>query len=105
MAYKKPKFTRTGIDYNKSTDAETIEQQVERLFTNGENVEGGKEIIYTERKDGVMPAYDIRTDRWDIAIETMDKVHASHQARRESAIKAREEKEKVGETESAGDTE
>ena len=33
----------------------------------------GAPIIYTERKDGVLPAYDIRTDRWEIAQEAMAK--------------------------------
>lgn len=33
--------------------------------------------IYTEKKDGVLPEYDIRTDRFEIAIEAMDKINQS----------------------------
>lgn len=33
--------------------------------------------IYTEKKDGVQPEYDIRTDRFEIAIEAMDKINQS----------------------------
>ena len=29
--------------------------------------------IYTEKKDGVLPEYDIRTDRFEVAIDAMDK--------------------------------
>lgn len=33
--------------------------------------------IYTEKKDGVMPEYDIRTDRFEVALEAMDKINQS----------------------------
>lgn len=33
--------------------------------------------IYTEKKDGVLPEYDIRTDRFEIAVEAMDKINQS----------------------------
>ena len=33
--------------------------------------------IYTEKKDGVMPEYDIRTDRFEVAIDAMDKINQS----------------------------
>ena len=31
-------------------------------------------IIYTEKEDGVLPAYNIRTDRFDIAMDAYDKM-------------------------------
>lgn len=33
--------------------------------------------IYTEKKDGVMPENDIRTDRFEVAIEAIDKINQS----------------------------
>ena len=42
-------------------------------------------LIYTERKEGVIPAYDVRTDRFEIAIEAMGKVVKSNVAKREQA--------------------
>lgn len=33
--------------------------------------------IYTEKKDGVLPEYDIRTDRFEIAIDAIDKINQS----------------------------
>lgn len=33
--------------------------------------------IYTEKKDGVRPEYDIRTDRFEVAIDAMDKINQS----------------------------
>ena len=43
-------------------------------------------IIFTEKKDGVLPAYNIRTDRFDIALEAMDKIGKS-KAKKENAPK------------------
>ena len=31
--------------------------------------------IYTEKKDGVQPEFDIRTDRFEIAVDTVDKIN------------------------------
>ena len=39
-----------------------------------ELIEDGAPIIYTERRDGVNPAYNIRTDRWEIAQNAMEQV-------------------------------
>lgn len=51
-----------------------------RKIVNGEanNMEDGVfPTIYTEKKDGVQPEYDIRTDRFEIAIDAMDKINQS----------------------------
>ena len=31
--------------------------------------------IYTEKKDGVQPEFDIRTDRFEVAIDAVDKIN------------------------------
>lgn len=51
-----------------------------RKIISGEsnNMEDGVfPTIYTEKKDGVLPEYDIRTDRFEVAIEAMDKINQS----------------------------
>ena len=55
-------------------EGEYIEEKVRRVTENGEPIEDGAPIIYTERKDGVNPAYNIRTDRWEIAQNAMEQV-------------------------------
>ena len=55
-------------------EGEYIEKKVRRITENGEPIEDGAPIIYTERKDGVNPAYNIRTDRWEIAQDAMEQV-------------------------------
>lgn len=56
-------------------EGEFIEEKVARVVENKEPIEDGAPIIYTERKDGVIPAYNIRTDKWDIALNAMDQVN------------------------------
>lgn len=51
-----------------------------RKIINGEanNMEDGVfPTIYTEKKDGVQPEFDIRTDRFEVAIDAMDKINQS----------------------------
>ncbi len=56
-------------------EGEYIENKVQRIVESGEPIEDSAPIIYTERINGVMPAYNIRTDRWDIAQEAMQTVN------------------------------
>lgn len=88
--YKVRKADKTGLRINESYEGETIEQKIERIVNNKEPITDGAPLIYTERKNGVQPEYDIRTDRFDIAIDAMDKVAKTYKARREERIKERE---------------
>lgn len=51
-----------------------------RKIINGESSDmedGVFPTIYTEKKDGVMPEHDIRTDRFEVAIDAIDKINQS----------------------------
>lgn len=51
-----------------------------RKIINGESnsmEDGVFPTIYTEKKDGVLPEYDIRTDRFEVAINAIDKINQS----------------------------
>lgn len=84
--YKKNKANKTTITVNQAYEGETIEQKINRIVNNGEPITDGAPLIYTDRKDGVEPQYDIRTDRFEVALDAMDKVTATHQAKREMRI-------------------
>lgn len=73
---------RGSLKVNKSYEAESIEMKVKRVMANNEPIDDGAPIIYTERKDGVKAEYNVRTDRFDIAVEAMDKVAKSKVAKR-----------------------
>lgn len=96
--YKKIRLGGTLLAITKQLEGETIEEKVQRIMDNKEPIEDGAPMIYTERSEGVNPAYDIRTDRFEIAVDAMDKVNASKVAKREEAAnlkKAEEEEAKV----------
>ena len=69
---------------NNSLEGESIEAKVCRIVNNGEPISDGAPLIYTERKDGVKDEYNIRTDRFDIALKAMDYVTASNRAKRDN---------------------
>ncbi len=89
--YNKP--TETTIALNQSYEGETIEQKVDRIVNNAEPISDGAPLIYTERKDGVMPEYDIRTDRWELAVDAMTHVSKTELAKREARIVEMNKKE------------
>jgi hypothetical protein len=81
--YKTPIFSKTNIKRNESTEGETIEQKVQRVTVNKEPIKDGAPLIYTERKEGVKASHNIRTDRFEIAVEAMDVVSKTVRAKRE----------------------
>lgn len=74
MKYPKKYTTPVLSEYKEVEliEGERIEEKVRRLMDEKSPINDGAPIIYTERKDGVLPAYDIRTDRWDIAQKAME---------------------------------
>lgn len=60
---------------------ECIEKKVQRIIDENEPIEDGAPIIFQERGDGVKPEFNIRTDRWEIAINAMDKVSTEELSR------------------------
>ena len=44
-------------------EGEQIEEKVNRIVNNNKPITDGAPIIFTEKKDGVLPEYNPRTDR------------------------------------------
>lgn len=74
MNYKPNKINRGSARVAKALDGERIETKVARIVEDKEPVSDTAEIIYTERSKGVLPDYDIRTDKWEVAVGAMDAV-------------------------------
>lgn len=58
-----------------SYEGETIESKIARVTESNEPIDDGAPIIYTAKKDGVKPEYNIRADKWEIAQNAMDSVN------------------------------
>lgn len=78
------------LEVNQCVEGETLETKIERILNNNEPITDSAPQIYTDRKDGVLPEYNIRTDRFEIAIEAMDKVNKTYRAKRQELILERE---------------
>lgn len=64
---------------NLTYQAEPREVKLRKII-NGESndmEDGVFPTIYTEKKDGVQPEFDIRTDRFEVAIDAIDKINQS----------------------------
>lgn len=64
---------------NLTYEAEPREVKLRKIISGeSSNMEDGIfPTIYTEKKDGVLPEYDIRTDRFEVAIDAIDKINQS----------------------------
>ena len=89
----------TLIQRNTSTVGEYIEIKIERIVTQNEPIEDGAPLIYTEKSDGVLPEYDIRSDKFDIAIDAMDKANKGRKMQSVGKPKEEPKEEPKGATE------
>ena len=65
---------RTQIYLENTYEAEGLEQKLRKITETKEPIEAVWPEYYTNKKDGVDPATDIRTDRFEVAREAMEKV-------------------------------
>lgn len=76
-------------------EGEEIENKVRRIVNNKEPISDGAPIIFTMKADGVQPQYNIRTDRWDIALDAMDNVARAKIAKSKQSGKSAEQTKAV----------
>lgn len=84
--YKKNLIKKSELKGVQSYQGGSIEGKVRRILSNKEPIKDGAPLIYTERKDGVQPSYNIRTDRFEVAVDAMDRVTRSHLAKRAGKV-------------------
>ena len=81
--YTRIKGAKTTLRANKSYVGETIEEKVRRIMSNKEPIKDGAPLVYTDRSEGVVADYNIRTDRWELAVHATDAIAKSHLAKRQ----------------------
>lgn len=65
-----------GIVKNDSYEAEPLEVKLRKATEEKKPIEAVAPMIYTEKSKGVIPEYDIRTDRFEIAQTAMEKLNS-----------------------------
>ena len=98
--YHNPISNIEGVELK---EGETIETKVRRIVEEKEPISDTAPIIYTNRDDGVIAGYNIRTDRFDVALSAMDTVNKAKIATRNGKNKV-EESDSNKEIESNTDT-
>lgn len=102
--YKKVTPPKTTLRVNTAKQGEPIEQKVHRIVNNKEPIKDQAPLNYTERKDGINPDFDVRTDKWERALEAMDAVNKSKLTQRKSLGEiAKDNMEKEKQTEKPKD--
>lgn len=86
MKYSKPSKNNGRLKSIEIYEGESIETKCARILQNKEPITDTAPIIYTAKEDGILPAYNIRTDRFDIAMDAYDKITRSS-AKKEQAVK------------------
>lgn len=81
--YSPNKPLKTSLKAQRVREGETIERKLERMMKNGADLSDSVQEIFTERKDGVLPETDIRSDRHEIAVEAADKMSQLHLTKRD----------------------
>ena len=94
-----PKPVKTNYEYQ---EGESIETKIKRITKNNEPITDGAPIIYTNRNDGVLPAYNIRTDRWEIAQAAMDAVNQANLAKSKNYGKIEQQEENALDSKEVG---
>lgn len=91
---KKTKYRRSVLEINSTTEGETIETKMEKILNKDsiENIEAEKPLEYTRAEYGVVAETDIRSDRFDMAIDATDKVTKAELTRRNEIWEERKTK-------------
>ena len=63
------------LKINESKPCKSLEQQIAGILAGQGTLPSGEKVqIFTQRSEGVIPATDITTDKWEVAAEGLEKV-------------------------------
>lgn len=86
------------LNRNETVEGKSIEQQIAERMDGGNIELGGKALLYTEKKDGVLPETNIRTDRFEVAMMALDAVERARVAKRDATGKESQNESTQGTT-------
>lgn len=97
-------YPHSRIQTEVAREGQSIEEYLRKALAGKEPIKATAKVTYNDRKDGVLPQHDIRTDRFEVALMATDKIHASSFAARTAAdfpemVKGAEEQVKGGKVE------
>lgn len=87
MKVKNLQYPVSRIVVKADREGVSLEEQVRKAMQSNEPIQATAKIAYSERKDGVLPQYDIRFDKFNAAMEATHKVYADSFTRRSNEDK------------------
>jgi len=75
LRYQKSRNVQGTIEANESVEGESIEKRVQRILNDAEPITDKAPYIETESKLGVQAKYDIRADKFELAIDEIAEMH------------------------------
>lgn len=69
---------------------------MQRMMQQGADFSDTTDLIYTDRKDGVIPETDIRNEHWDTAVEATDTATKNHLTKRDARHNPQKSDENAG---------
>lgn len=88
----------SNLSIENTYEAESQIQKLRRIVENKEPIKDEAPTIYTPKNKGVMPEYDIRTDRFEIAREALEKAGKAEAARIAKGLDPQVEKSQTEQT-------
>lgn len=84
---KRIKQARSKENQENAFVGNSIEDKVRMTMESGAPVEAISPMLYSERKEGVLPQTNIRTDKWDVAQQAMTTIADGTRQKREERLK------------------
>lgn len=70
------KYPVSRITVKATAEGKSLEETIRKMIQNKEPIQATAKINYTDRKEGVLPQYDIRADKFEISQNATHKVYA-----------------------------
>ena len=100
MLYPMTKNTTNKLKGNKPFEGKSIERELEDLQNSGTPLQRGiVNMFYSRRKDGVLAESNIRTDKWQLAQNAMEKVNSEFNKKIQEKIQKQKDEEKQSKAE------
>jgi len=82
--YKNSYYPSTTLRGNERKIAPTLEEKIERMMSNKDSIPNEAPLIYQERGEGVGGSYNIRSDKWEVALDATDIISRNKAVEREN---------------------
>ena len=69
-------YPKSQIIVTATAEGKSIEEEIRKMIQNKEPIQATAKINYTERKEGVLPQYNIRYDKFNGAVDASGKVYS-----------------------------